>query len=64
MKKILLLTLMLITQIYTFSQNNKETVYLKNGDEIRGNFVGFVPVKSVTIATVEGDTFVYDLTER
>ncbi len=63
MKKILLLTLMLITQIYTFSQNNKETVYLKNGDEIRGNFVDFVPAKSVTIATVEGDTFVYDLTE-
>lgn len=63
MKKLLVLLLLLITQTYAFSQNNRETVYLKNGDEIRGSIVGFMPAKSVTIAAVEGDTFVYDLTE-
>ena len=63
MKRLLFWLLLLITQTYAFSQNNRETVYLKNGDEIRGNIIGFVPDKSVTIAAVEGDTFVYDLTK-
>ncbi len=63
MKRLLFWLLLLITQTYAFSQNNRETVYLKNGDEIRGNIIGFVPDKSVTIVAVEGDTFVYDLTK-
>lgn len=63
MKKLLFLLLLLITQTYAFTQNNMEAVYLKNGDEVRGSIVGIMPAKSVTIAAVEGDTFVYDLTK-
>ena len=63
MKKILLLTLMLIMQITAFSQINRETVYLKNGSVVKGSVVGFVPNLSVTMTAGNGDTSVYNLTD-
>lgn len=63
MKKILLCALMLFLQISAFSQVNRETVYLKNGNVLKGDVVGFVPKQSVTIAAVDGDTFVCNLTD-
>lgn len=63
MKKILLCALMFFLQISAFSQVNRETVYLKNGNVLKGDVVGFVPKQSVTIAAVDGDTFVCNLTD-
>ena len=60
MKKILFLTLMLIMHVSAFSQVEKETVYLKDGNVVKGSVVGFVPNQSITIAA-DGDTFVYNL---
>ena len=54
---------MFFLQISAFSQVNRETVYLKNGNVLKGDVVGFVPKQSVTIAAVDGDTFVCNLTE-
>ena len=54
---------MLIMQISAFSQINRETVYLKNGNVVKGTVVGFVPNQSVTMTAENGDTSVYNLTD-
>lgn len=62
MKKILFLILMLIIQISAFSQVGRETVFLKDGNVVKGTVIEFVPNQSVTVAS-DGNTFVYKLSD-
>lgn len=58
MKKLLLLTVMLIVSMSVFSRTCPETVYLKNGSIIKGVIVEYQPEKSVKILTADNSVFV------
>lgn len=60
MKKFVVLALMLISSVSTFSQDFFETVYLKNGSVIKGDIVEFQPHKLVKVESADGDVFVVD----
>ena len=63
MKKILMLAVMLIASISTFSQSFRELVYLKNGSVIKGDIVEFLPDSLVKIEVADGSVYAFDYKE-
>ena len=60
MKKILMLAVMLIASISTFSQSFRELVYLKNGSVIKGDVVELLPDSLVKIEVADGSVYAYE----
>ena len=63
MKKLLLTMLLLVGSFYSYAQNWQEVVYLKNGSVIRGFVVELQPGASLKIQTVDGNLFVFQMSE-
>ncbi|MEI6124141.1 MAG: hypothetical protein WCQ95_11010 [Bacteroidota bacterium] len=63
-KILLLLTTFLLLVSGAFAQNiMQDVVYLKNGGIIRGTLIELVPDKHIKIQTVDGNVFVYQMSE-
>lgn len=63
MRKCILLVGMLLAVGSLSAQRNAQTVYLKNGSEIRGEIVEEVPGESIKVRTRDGNVFVYRMDE-
>ncbi|MCX7552124.1 hypothetical protein [Xanthomarina sp. F2636L] len=62
MKKAFYLIIFL-TSIYSYSQNMRDVVYLKNGSIIKGTITEMNPSESLKIKTADGSLFVYSMNE-
>jgi hypothetical protein len=63
-KMILIYGLLSLTVHFTMAQNNmQDAVYLKNGGITRGNLIEMVPDDHISIETVDGNIFVYKMSE-
>lgn len=60
MKKLFVLATMLIASFVASAQGLIETVYLKNGNVIKGDIVEFQPNKSIKMETADGSLFVFE----
>jgi hypothetical protein len=64
LRLILLSTLIIFSVTMTVAQTvYRDVVYLKNGSVIKGTIVETVPEKSIKIETVDGNLFVYNLSD-
>jgi hypothetical protein len=64
LKKSLFLVLFLFAVTTLMAQNNtQDVVYLKNGGITRGTILEFFPEKHIKIQTVDGNVFVYQMSE-
>ncbi|MBE6326886.1 MAG: hypothetical protein E7077_07450 [Bacteroidales bacterium] len=61
MKKIFLLTMMLLASLSMFSRTTPETIYLKSGSVINGEIIEYVPNQSIKIITSDYSVFVCKL---
>ncbi len=62
-KSILLLTFLLFS-LFSFGQNKlQETIHLNNGTVVSGTIVEYVPNKTYTIVTADGNKFVFNVSD-
>lgn len=63
MKKIFLTLILGFATLTSFAQKYSESVYLKNGNVIKGTIIEEIPNKSIKIETRDGSIFVYNIDE-
>jgi hypothetical protein len=65
MKKVFMLFALIILGLSAFAQNKeyRDVVYLKNGSVVKGVIMEQIPNQSLKIATADGSTFVFQMTE-
>ena len=61
--RLLLLSVVMILGMTMMSAQTKDIVYLKNGSVIKGTILEMIPDKTIKIQTVDGNIFVYNMTE-
>jgi len=61
MNKLTLFTLLMLLCTAVFGQTYSETIHLHNGTVVSGTIVEFVPNKSYTIVTADGNKFVFEV---
>jgi hypothetical protein len=63
MKKHLILFIIVLFPLFSFSQQIRDAVYLKNGGLIYGTIVEIIPTETIKIQTADGSIFVYRMDE-
>lgn len=64
MNKYIILLGIIFTSLLSFGQSNlKETIHLHNGTVVSGTIIEYVPNKSYTILTADGNKFVFAITD-
>lgn len=62
--KVFLFAMLVFIQYGLLAQNNRQdVVYLKNGGVTRGTIIELIPEKQIKIETVDGNVFVYQMSE-
>jgi len=62
MKKIILITALLMS-LFSYSQQTRDVVYLKNGSIVKGTITEMNPSKDLKIETSDGSLFVYQMSD-
>jgi hypothetical protein len=63
MKKIVVISILLLTDLCVFAQKTQDVVYLKSGAVIRGQIIEQVPQRGIKLQTADGSIFVHSFEE-